>query len=220
MRIGELSRRSGVSVPTIKYYLREGLVAAGERTGPNQARYDEAHLRRLKLIRALVDIGGLSIAATRDVLASIDSPGKTLHETMGKAHEAVTPVFPREVGDEARGKAEQQVLALVSRRGWEVKQEHPAWRLLVQVVATLDELGQVDLTARLEQYAAAVEQLAEVEVSCVLGRSDVESVLEGVVLGTVLGDGLLAAIRRLAHAEVSARLSPKAERAPAARGLA
>jgi DNA-binding transcriptional MerR regulator len=25
MRIGELSRRSGVSVPTIKFYLREGL---------------------------------------------------------------------------------------------------------------------------------------------------------------------------------------------------
>ena len=47
MRIAELSRRSGVSVPTIKYYLREGLLAAGERTGPNQARYDEAHLRRL-----------------------------------------------------------------------------------------------------------------------------------------------------------------------------
>jgi DNA-binding transcriptional MerR regulator len=81
MRIAELSRRSGIPVPTIKYYVREGLLPPGELTSPNQAQYDETHVRRLKLIRALVDVGDLSIAATRDVLASIDSPGKTLHET-------------------------------------------------------------------------------------------------------------------------------------------
>jgi DNA-binding transcriptional MerR regulator len=40
MRIAELSRRSGVSVPTIKYYLREGLLPPGERTSPNQALYN------------------------------------------------------------------------------------------------------------------------------------------------------------------------------------
>src|SRR2546430_1153453 len=33
MRMGELSRRSGVSVPTIKYYLREGLLPAGNPLG-------------------------------------------------------------------------------------------------------------------------------------------------------------------------------------------
>jgi hypothetical protein len=57
-------------------------------------------------------------------------------------------------------------------------------------------------------------------VSCVLARSDVESVLEGVVIGTVLSDSLLAGLRRLAHVDVSARLSPKAQRAAAARGPA
>ena len=67
MRIAELSRRSGVSVPTIKYYLREGLLPGGTTTGsPNQAAYDETHLRRLKLIRVFIDVGGLSVAATRD----------------------------------------------------------------------------------------------------------------------------------------------------------
>ena len=37
MRVAELSRRTDVSVASIKYYLREGLLPAGERTGPNQA---------------------------------------------------------------------------------------------------------------------------------------------------------------------------------------
>jgi hypothetical protein len=52
-----------------------------------------------------------------------------------------------------------------------------------------------------------------VEVSCVLARPDVESVLDGVVIGTVLRDSLLAGLRRLAHVDVSPRPSPKAQRA-------
>jgi DNA-binding transcriptional MerR regulator len=213
VRIAELSQQSGVPVPTIKYYVREGLLAPGELTSPNQAQYDERHVRRLRLIRALVEIGDLSIAEGRDVLASIDSPGKTLHETLGAAHRAVTPSFGRRAGDEAWAVASHEVEELVRRRGWQVKTGTPAWQLLAQVLATLHELGQDDLAALVDQYAAAAEGLAEAEVACVLGRPDVESMLEGVVIGTVLGDALLAALRRLAQANVSARQSPKVAKA-------
>ncbi|WP_079051275.1 MerR family DNA-binding transcriptional regulator [Streptomyces curacoi] len=37
MKISELSRRSGVSIPTIKYYLRDGLLPHGQATATNQA---------------------------------------------------------------------------------------------------------------------------------------------------------------------------------------
>lgn len=209
MRIAELSRRSGVPVATIKYYVREGLLARGERTSPNQAEYDQRHLRRLRLIRALVEAGELSIAETRDVLASIDSPGKTLHETLGKAHNAVTPPFERRAGQESWQAASRQVEELIRRRGWQVKSGSPAWQLLTRVLATLHDLGQDDLAALLDNYADAAEQLAEAEVRCVLSRPDVESMLEGVVIGTALGDNLLSALRRLAQANVSARLTRK-----------
>ena len=33
MRISELAERTGVSIPTLKYYLREGLLHAGEAQG-------------------------------------------------------------------------------------------------------------------------------------------------------------------------------------------
>jgi DNA-binding transcriptional MerR regulator len=181
MRVAELSRRSGVSLPTIKYYLREGLLPQGERTSPNQAQYDEGHVRRLRLIRALVEVGNLSIAETREVLASIDSPGKTLHETLGKAQQAVTAPLDRPIGEAP--------LAAAARR-----------------VALLDD------------YAALVEPLAEKEVRCVLARPDLDSTLEGVVIGTVLGDILLAALRRMAHANASATNSPRAARAQAPAG--
>jgi DNA-binding transcriptional MerR regulator len=209
MRIAELSRRSGVAIPTIKYYVRECLLAPGELTSPNQARYSEAHLRRLKLIRALVDVGHLSIAATREVLASIDEPGKTLHETLGNAQYAVTPALQANVDEEWWALASGQVEELVRRRGWELKTTSPAWLLLTQVLATLHSLGQDDLAALLDRYADAAEELADVEVRCVLNRPDLESILEGVVIGTTLGDTMLAALRRLAQAEVSARLTPK-----------
>ncbi len=212
MRIAELSQRSGVGVPTIKYYVREGLLPPGELTSPNQAQYGEAHLRRLKLIRALVDVGDLSIAATRDVLASIDSPGKTLHERLGKAQHAVTPVLQGDVDDESWAVASRQVEELVRQRGWQVKTASPAWLLLTQVLATLHSLGQEDLVGLLDRYADTAEELADAEVRCVLERPDVESILEGVVIGTTLGDTILAALRRLAQANVSARLTPEVAR--------
>jgi DNA-binding transcriptional MerR regulator len=217
MRIAELSRRSGVAVPTIKYYVREGLVQPGELTSPNQAQYGEDHLRRLRLIRALVEVGDLSIAETRDVLASIDSPGKTLHETLGKAQNAVTPSLEQEVDDRSWALASQQVEELVRRRGWQVTPKSPAWQLLIHVLATLHALGQNDLADLLDAYADAVEGLAEAEVGCVLRRPDVESMLEGVVIGVALGDMLIAALRRLAQANVSARLSPGVAKAQGGR---
>jgi MerR-like DNA binding protein len=61
----------GVPVPTIKYCLREGLPRPGELTSPDQAQYDESHLRKLRLMRALAEVGGLSIAAS-------ESPGTSL----------------------------------------------------------------------------------------------------------------------------------------------
>jgi DNA-binding transcriptional MerR regulator len=212
MRIAELSQQSGVPVPTIKYYVREGLLAPGELTSPNQAQYDERHVRRLRLIKALVEIGDLSIAEARDVLASIDSPGKTLHETLGAAHRAVTPSFGRRADDEAWAAASREVEELVRRRGWQVKADSPAVQLLTQVLATFHELGQDDLAGLLDDYADAADRLAEKEVGAVLSRPDLESMLEGVVIGTTLGDSLLAALRRLAQVNVSARVSPKVAR--------
>jgi DNA-binding transcriptional MerR regulator len=216
MRIAELSQRSGVAIPTIKYYVREGLLPPGELTSPNQARYSEAHLRRLKVIRALVDVGDLSIAATREVLASIDAPGKTLHQRLGKAQYAVTPALHGEVDEESWALAAREVEDLLRERGWQVPATSPALPLLTRVLATLHSLGHDDLFGLLDRYADAAEDLADAEVRYVLSRPDVEGMLEGVVIGTTLGDIIVAALRRLAQADVSARLTPEVASARAA----
>ncbi|GAB4009099.1 hypothetical protein GCM10029992_67230 [Glycomyces albus] len=83
MRIGELSDRTGVPVPTIKYYVREGLLSGGERLSRTQVSYGEEHVRRLRLVRALVETGSLPITKVREVLAQVDDPGRDLGPRLG-----------------------------------------------------------------------------------------------------------------------------------------
>jgi DNA-binding transcriptional MerR regulator len=56
LKISELAERSGVSAGTIRYYLREGLLGAGQdilRTSRNMAYYPPHYVERIALIRRL-----------------------------------------------------------------------------------------------------------------------------------------------------------------------
>jgi DNA-binding transcriptional MerR regulator len=205
MRIAELSRDSGVPVPTIKYYVREGLLPPGELTSPNQAQYDDSHLRRLRLIRALSEVGGLSIAAIRDLLAAAGSPGTSLHNALGKAQYATTPRYGYQASDASRQAASRQAAELIRERGWKVRADSPARELLVDVLAALRDLGQGDLAELADAYAGPAEQIAAADVGAILARHSLDTQLEGVIIGTVLGDILLAALRRLAEENASER---------------
>jgi Cd(II)/Pb(II)-responsive transcriptional regulator len=51
MRIGELARKAGVEVQTVRYYEREGLLEAPARTGAGYRSYGLEHLERLNFVR-------------------------------------------------------------------------------------------------------------------------------------------------------------------------
>lgn len=51
MRIGELARKAGVDVQTVRFYEREGLLDAPARTGSGYRAYGEADLERLHFVR-------------------------------------------------------------------------------------------------------------------------------------------------------------------------
>lgn len=51
MRIGELAELSGVSVQTIRYYEKQGLIAPALRLQNNYRSYGKDHLTRLRMIR-------------------------------------------------------------------------------------------------------------------------------------------------------------------------
>jgi len=55
--IGDLSKRVGVKVPTIRYYEQIGLLEPPERSNGNQRRYSPAALKRLSFIRHSRELG-------------------------------------------------------------------------------------------------------------------------------------------------------------------
>ena len=57
MELSELSSHTEIPVATIKFYLRENLLHEGVRTAATQAQYDQSHVARLRLIRALIGSG-------------------------------------------------------------------------------------------------------------------------------------------------------------------
>jgi DNA-binding transcriptional MerR regulator len=204
VRIAELSSRSGTSIPTIKYYLREGLLPPGTPTGRNQADYGEEHVRRLRLIRALIDVGGLSVAAARDVLATVDETEVPDHRLLGVASYALTRAPRRDRTDPAWRAAREEVAAVVRAQGWHVMAESPNLDQLADGVTALRELGQEDLLATLPTYFRTAEQIAQAEVETVVRRAEPARMVEGVVVGTIIGEVIIDAIRRLAHEHVSA----------------
>lgn len=204
MRIAELSSRSGTSIPSIKYYLREGLLPAGAATGRNQADYGEEHVKRLRLIRALIDVGGLSVAAARDVLAAVDQAELPDHRLLGMASYALSRGPRRDRDDPAWRSARADVSALVQARGWHVHDDSPSLDQFADGVAALRDLGQEDLLDALPTYFGAAEQIAQVEVDAVIRRGEPVRIVEGIVTGTILGETIIAAIRRLAHEHISA----------------
>ncbi|MGW6390801.1 MerR family transcriptional regulator [Streptomyces sp. NPDC055103] len=204
MRIGELSRRTGVSVPTIKFYVREGLLPAGELTSPNQASYGETHVQRLRLIRALLDVGGLSVSGIRDVIVAVDDPERPVHKVLGVAANRMVPRYDREPGagiEEAR----KTVAQLIAARGWHAYPGNPAGEVLAQALAALEDVGHGGFVEVLDVYADAAEQVARADLEYVAHHVAREELVESVVVGTVLGDAIFAALRRLAHVDASHR---------------
>lgn len=73
LSIGELSKRTGVKIPTIRYYEQMGLITAPERSDGNQRRYSTGGLKRLSFIRHSRELG-FTIEDIRELLELSQHP--------------------------------------------------------------------------------------------------------------------------------------------------
>ncbi len=198
MRMAELSAAAGIPVATIKYYMREGILPAGEHSGPNQASYGDSHVRRLRLIRGLIDVGGLSVAATRRVIDAIDSD-HTLAETFDVAQRTVSDELDPASLDPAALHRIDDLLA-----GWHLYPGNPGRLAAARVLTTFESVGQSDERGWFRRYAEAALIVAE-DLDEIDARDDRDSKVETVIVGTVLGDALFAALRRAAQEHVTTK---------------
>ncbi len=208
MRMAELSRASGVPVPTVKYYLREGLLPAGERTGVNQARYDAAHLDRLRLIRALVEVGGVRLQDVRAVLVAVDEPGLGVHDLLGAVQYAVAGSPDRE--SDVWRSVRAEVDAYLAGLGWTIRPDAPTRNRLADAVLGLRSVvGEVPLENLLALHAAHARALAADEIASLPPASAPrEELARAVVVGVALYGEAAAALRLLAQEDASAQRYP------------
>ncbi|WP_455355578.1 MerR family transcriptional regulator [Streptomyces sp. SYSU K217416] len=207
MRLAELSERSGVSTATIKYYLRERLLRPGHRVSTTQAEYDEGHLRRLRLVRALIQVGGMPVATAREVIAAVEDDSLDHHMRLGAAVWAL-PHAPEPAGTDAVDDAARRTAdVLLERIGWtygrEVGDHSPAYRMLADAIAGLSRAGHPCDPEQLLPYARAAAQLAVTDLDMVEAYETPEEQVEAAVALTVLYEPVLLSLRRLAEAEES-----------------
>ncbi len=201
MRISELAERTGVPVHTLKYYLREGLLMAGHATSRTRAEYGAEHVDRVRLVRALVENGRVPIVSVRAVVEALDAPPPRTHDLLGVAHCAL-PAPP------SSGEVSLEVAALLDTLGWHVGPDAPALATLSDAVATARANGVPLAPTHLRTYADAMRDVAEVDVDVALAAGSPADAMRMVVLGTVLVDPVLVALRRVAQEAASAGRLP------------
>ncbi len=75
MRIGEMAKATGTKAETIRYYEREGILPAADRTESNYRDYSKEHLTTLTFVRRARELG-FSMAQVRELLVLSDHDDK------------------------------------------------------------------------------------------------------------------------------------------------
>ncbi|WP_224371153.1 MerR family transcriptional regulator [Hyalangium versicolor] len=88
-RMKDLCERAGLSRQVVHFYIQQGLLPEGQKTGRNMAFYSEQHLKRLSLIRQLQEERFLPLRAIRAML------GESEERFTPKQRELITEIRQR-----------------------------------------------------------------------------------------------------------------------------
>ncbi|WP_431278033.1 MerR family transcriptional regulator [Leifsonia poae] len=203
MIISELADRSGTAAATIKFYVREGLLPVGERVGGNRTEYTDEHEHRLRLIRAMLEVGRLSIGSIRQVLDALDRPDAPIAETFEVAQRALARTTASDTAEPST-RSLGRVDALIDRAGWAPECHDNVGRgIAAQAVDAFANAGYELPDSYLDAYADAARRVATADLIAVGELADPSDMAELMVVGTVLGDTLSLGLRRIAQAQVT-----------------
>jgi DNA-binding transcriptional MerR regulator len=210
MKISELSERSGVPIPTIKFYIREGLLPPGERTAKTQARYTESHLALLDLARILKDELGMSVPEVSRILAA--DPSRAA-EFLDAGLAAIASSRRREARFD-RQSQEFVRAAEIARELFDAAELAPPAKdtavddtiaALMRLERVWPEMCRLDVLVR---YANVAKEIARFEIPDDWDPdADALGTFKYAVLGTYLFEPLILALRRAAHSERAAVLA-------------
>jgi len=209
IRIGELSRRSGVSIPTLKFYLREGLIAPARKTGRTMAWYRPDTVGRIHTIRELQERQFLPLEVIRETLTRDAAAPDDL-----AAADAIANVLTRHTGKRARtrdqvleGGATALELDWLAKLGLAVPDGDDRYRNDdLALLSTLGAARRAGLVAEmlpfeiLGDYVQAIRALVAVELRLfragVVGRAQPRDIDRLTTAATTLSERLVVLLRR------------------------
>lgn len=188
IKMSELSKRSGVPGPTIKHYIREGLLPGPQvRTSRNMAYYDARLAGRIRVIKELQAHRFLPLRVIADLLETAPSdlikPDRDAAQR--KALSSLAPAFDERTSDrpgvQRRKRSEVIKTFGVTRAELDSLEKAGVLELrgegdtagysgidlrLLDILADVRRLGHGDLfpIAMAEPYLAAVQKLVELEI--------------------------------------------------------
>jgi DNA-binding transcriptional MerR regulator len=195
MLLSELAERADVPLATVKYYLREGLLPAGEVTGPRRAEYDDSHLRRLRVLRLLREVGGVPVTSLRQVVDALEDATLPVHDVMTLVADVIT-AGPTIAADPVSLEIVDDVLATA---GWDGVRAESMDRLrLAALISLLNGPGPLDATRELLSfYAGVADRLARAEVALVDPSTERSRLLEQMVTGSVVYGQVFELLRQI-----------------------
>lgn len=111
LKIGQLARRAGVGVETVRFYEREGLLEEPARRESGYREYEEGVVARLRFIRRAKDLG-FTLKEIKDLLSLSQTPDATRKDVRTLAEGKVKDIEER-VRDLLRVK--EALMALTAR---------------------------------------------------------------------------------------------------------
>lgn len=220
LRIGELAEASGVPVPTIKHYLREGLLPEPVKTSRNMAYYPADFVDRIRLIKRLQEERFLPLKAIRSVLdedpervnAMLELEDRILDRALAGERARTSAAEARKrygVPREVLGRLEELGVLSPNSRGYS-----PSDVKIIEAISRFRAGGydeQIGFTVYdTVRYRTALEELVRQEVEMVMnrlaGEVPAERVVEMLEAGAEPLQDLIAALHtKLLVAELERR---------------
>ncbi|WP_427006602.1 MerR family transcriptional regulator [Pseudarthrobacter sp. H2] len=201
MQLKELSEQTGVSAASIKYYLREGLLPAGESVHATRAQYSDRHVSRLRLIQALRKVAGLNIEQIRNLLQLADCGAPRL-ELLAAVQRTVLGLdaVSTDRGD-IRTEAGDAVVRL---RNWpDVPSD--ARNALNAHLSLMESLGVPVPVELLDAYSKALDDIGSLDISATTAPEDVNQLILTAAVGMHLHSRLVLKLLALAQASHAIR---------------
>lgn len=206
MQLRELSEQSGIPAASIKFYLREGLLPAGEAVHATRAEYSDKHVERLELIQTLRRVVGLNLAQIRGLLAMADDGVPRL--TLLAAVQREVLKLDGAQGSNARDGSDQSGTAgsdaVVRLRNWP---DYPsdARRALDAHLQLMDSLDITVGEEVLDVYSRAMDDVARFDIAATTAPESVDRLILTAAVGMHLHSQLLLRLLALAQASHSIR---------------